>query len=45
LIDSGTSVELKAGDLYSFKKGTLSRWTIHEPFEKFVVVADGAAGA
>jgi uncharacterized cupin superfamily protein len=45
LIDSGASVELKVGDLYSFKKGTLSRWTIHEPFEKFVVVTDGAAGA
>jgi uncharacterized cupin superfamily protein len=36
-------VELQAGDLYSFKKGTLTRWTIHEPFQKFVVVADATA--
>ncbi|MGO4584039.1 cupin domain-containing protein [Arthrobacter sp. 2RAF6] len=45
LLDSGETVELKAGDLYSFKKGTLSRWTVHEPFEKFVVVTDGASNA
>ena len=45
LIDSGKSVELKAGDLYSFAKGTLTRWTIHEPFKKFVVVTDGPAHA
>jgi len=43
LIDSGETLELKAGDLYSFTKGTLSRWTIHEPFKKFVVVNDGPA--
>ena len=42
LLDEGTTVELKAGDLYSFKKGTLTRWIIHEPFKKFVVVADSA---
>lgn len=40
LIESGEKVELKAGDAYTFLKGTLTRWTIHEPFEKFVVVAD-----
>ena len=43
LIDAGRQVELRAGDLYSFTKGTLMRWTIHEPFEKFVVVADSPA--
>lgn len=42
LLDSGQVVQLKAGDLYSFRKGTMSRWTFHEPFQKFVVVADGA---
>ena len=26
---------------YSFTKGTLTRWTIHEPFTKFVVFNDG----
>lgn len=45
LIDTGEEVELKAGDLYSFKKGTLTRWTIHESFEKFVVVTDPAVKA
>jgi len=40
LLDSGETVELETGDLYSFRKGTLSRWRVHEPFEKFVVVAD-----
>lgn len=43
LLDSGESIELRPGDLYSFTKGTLMRWTIHEPFEKFVVVADSPA--
>lgn len=41
LLDSGESVALRVGDLYSFRKGTLTRWTIHEPFTKFVVVNDG----
>lgn len=41
LLASHQSIRLNAGDLYSFKKGTLSRWTIHEPFTKFVVVNDG----
>ncbi|WP_028934069.1 cupin domain-containing protein [Pseudonocardia spinosispora] len=44
LVDTGETVELNAGDLYSFKKGTMTRWTFHEPFEKFVVVTDGRAG-
>ena len=43
LVDSGEVVHLKAGQLYSFKKGTLTRWTIREPFKKFVVVNDGSA--
>lgn len=45
LVDSGQQVELEAGDLYSFKKGTLTRWTINESFEKFVVVTDGSTTA
>ncbi|MDI6022188.1 cupin domain-containing protein [Leucobacter sp. UT-8R-CII-1-4] len=40
LLDLGETQHLAAGDLYFFEKGTLMRWTIHEPFEKFVVVAD-----
>ena len=43
--DSDQSVHLHAGDLYTFRKNTLSRWTIHEPFTKFVVVNDGPAPA
>lgn len=42
-LETGEKVELKAGDLYTFAKGTLQRWTVHEPFKKFVVVADGPA--
>jgi uncharacterized cupin superfamily protein len=41
LVDTGETVSLSAGQLYSFKKGTLTRWTIHQPFTKFVVVNDG----
>lgn len=41
LLDSGRTVELGAGQCYTFRKGTLTRWTIHEPFVKFVVVNDG----
>lgn len=40
LIDTDERIELKAGDLYSFTKGTLMQWTVHEAFEKFVVVVD-----
>ena len=40
LVETGARLSLSPGDLYSFTKGTLMRWTIHEPFEKFVVVAD-----
>lgn len=43
LLETGETLELGAGDLYSFRKGTLSRWTIHEPFKKFVVVNDSAS--
>ena len=43
LVDTGEVVSLRAGQLYSFRKGTLTRWTILEPFTKFVVVSDGSA--
>jgi uncharacterized protein len=33
-------VELKAGDLASFPKGTRSVWTFSEPFKKFTVISD-----
>jgi uncharacterized cupin superfamily protein len=45
LVDSGETVDLNAGQLYTFKKGTLTRWTIHEPFKKFVVVSDSPPAA
>jgi uncharacterized cupin superfamily protein len=45
LLDSGETVELHPGDLYTFRKNTLSRWTIHQPFTKFVVVNDGPAAS
>lgn len=40
IVDTGEVVELATGDAYSFRKDTLTRWTIHESFQKFVVVAD-----
>jgi uncharacterized cupin superfamily protein len=43
IVATGEVVHLQAGQLYSFKKGTLTRWTILEPFTKFVVVNDAAA--
>ena len=45
IVDTGEVVHLQAGQLYSFKKGTLTRWTILEPFTKFVVVNDGSASS
>lgn len=45
LVDTGEVVRLEAGQLYSFAKGTLTRWTILEPFTKFVVVNDASATA
>lgn len=32
--------ELKPGDVYTFEKGTLQRWHVHEAFRKFVIVVD-----
>ena len=42
LLDTGKVIRLEAGQLYSFKKGTRTRWTILTPFKKFVVVSDSA---
>lgn len=39
LLESGERVELGPGDVYSFSKGTASRWTIHEDFRKVAVIA------
>ena len=44
-IKSGEKVELRAGQMYTLTKGTLTRWTINTPFKKFVVVNDGPAVA
>lgn len=32
-------IELKAGDIASFPKGTRSIWTFTEPFKKFTVIS------
>ena len=39
LTESGKTVELRAGDVASFPKGTQSVWTVLEPLEKFTVVS------
>jgi len=41
-IDLGTGehIELKAGDIASFPKGTHSVWTFSEPFKKFGVTSN-----
>lgn len=41
LLEDGEQVEMKAGDVISIKGGRNSTWTVHEKFEKFVVVTDG----
>lgn len=43
LLDSGKVIHIEAGQLYSFKKGTRTRWTILSPFKKFLVVNDSRA--
>ena len=35
-----STAELRVGDVYSYEKGTLQRWTVQEPFRKFVIVVD-----
>ncbi len=39
LKDGEETIELRAGDVASFPKGTRSVWTIVEPLEKFTVVS------
>lgn len=38
LLDEGTTLELQAGDLFQFKKGTRTQWTYHDMFIKFETV-------
>lgn len=38
-IDGGETVTLRAGDIYSFAKGTTSTWTVVEPFKKLFVIS------
>jgi uncharacterized protein len=40
LVETGERVELKAGDIASFPKGTSSIWTFSEPFKKFTVISN-----
>ena len=35
-----STAELRAGDVYTYEKGTLQRWRVHEAFRKFVIVVD-----
>lgn len=37
--DGGAPVELRPGDLASFRKGTSSTWTVTSPFRKFFVIS------
>jgi hypothetical protein len=37
LPDSGETIELKAGDVAYFRRGTRSTWTVTERFRKFVI--------
>ena len=37
--ESGEAVELNAGDLASFPKGTPSTWHVTAPFKKFFVIS------
>ncbi len=40
LVATGEHIELEAGDLASFTKGTRSIWTFSEPFKKFTVISN-----
>jgi uncharacterized cupin superfamily protein len=40
LEQTGERVELRAGDIASFPKGTRSVWTFTEPFKKFTVISN-----
>jgi hypothetical protein len=40
LVATGERVELKAGDIASFPKGTSSTWTFSERCEKFTVISN-----
>lgn len=40
LVPTGERVELKAGDIASFPRGTRAVWTFTEPFTKFTVVSN-----
>ena len=39
LVATGERVQLRAGDVASFPKGTRSVWTFSEPFKKFTVIS------
>ncbi len=40
LVETGERVELTAGDIASFARGTRSVWTFSEPFKKFTVISN-----
>ncbi len=40
LVDTNERVDLCAGDIASFAKGTRSIWTFSEPFRKFTVISN-----
>lgn len=42
-LDTGETVQVKAGDMAYFAAGTQSTWTITQPFRKFVVVPAGGS--
>lgn len=38
-LESGDKVTLRAGDIASFTKGTMSTWTVTQPFKKLFVIS------
>jgi hypothetical protein len=38
-VKDGATIELRSGDVASFRKGTASVWTVVEPIVKFTVVS------
>lgn len=37
--DGGAAVHVRSGDVASFRKGTMSTWTVHQRLRKFFVIS------
>jgi uncharacterized cupin superfamily protein len=38
-LDGGQTVDVGPGDIATFRKGTVSHWTVEAPFKKFFVIS------